>query len=494
MFTSKFVNISVLAFFLLTVNTLLCAEDNGVEQSFLNKVKKVQNEERQAVQNLTKKQEPVMPQVEQNGDYPRGVLPEPAGNGQLPPAPLDYDASISSSTLSLIRTGKENIVYVGTEPSSEAAASVPAAKTETAAKAENKQQEQNVNEDKPAAATSVQEPQFKKQEQPRRKAPASNIKWIDSSTRNFTIKTEPHTTGSGIMTPNLGMKFETVYQILSKNISWMLAGKAQVYVYQNRQSFLRNEPVASSWSGAFFSPDENRIVMYDDPKNTDKMISQFSHELTHLFVENFYNPPGKQFTAEPPVWLNEGLAVNIEDISADIKGGVWANDLITMNILSEAEKKKLLARIKNKNKLSAQERKELASKVVSSRTVSFVNFADFVKNNSYDIAEKNGNVENWYFQAYAMVRFLFRQGRTMYPDKKMQFEQLTKILKTFEDKKDAKGNIVRDANGKPVKKRISTEAALRKAYGFKDMKDFENRFWKWLHSMQTQERQKITNS
>ena len=491
MFNYKFINITVSAFLLLTLNTLLCAEDSGVEQSFLNKVKKVQNEERQAVRNLTKKQEAVMPQVEQNGDYSRGVLPEPSGGGQLPPAPLDYDASISSSTLSLIRTGKEQITYVGSDPAGEAASS-SAAKTETAAKTE-RQQEYITNEDKPSAETSVQEPQFKKQQQPRRKVPGSNIKWIDSSTRNFTIKTEPHTAGSGIMTPNLGMKFETVYQILSKNISWMLAGKAQVYVYQNRQSFLRNEPSASSWSGAFFSPDENRIVMYDDPKNTDKMISQFSHELTHLFVENFYNPPGKQFTAEPPVWLNEGLAVNIEDISSDIKGGVWASDLITINILSEAEKKKLISRIKNKNKLTAQEKKELASKMVSSKTVSFVNFADFVKSDSYDIAEKKGDVENWYFQAYAMVRFLFRQSRTMYPDRRMQFEQLTKILKTFEDKKDAKGNIVRDANGKPVKKRISAEAALRKAYGYKDMKDFEDRFWKWLHSMQTQERQKITN-
>ena len=52
MLTHKLINISVSAFLLLTVNTLLCAEDSGVEQSFLNKVKKVQNEERQAVQNL----------------------------------------------------------------------------------------------------------------------------------------------------------------------------------------------------------------------------------------------------------------------------------------------------------------------------------------------------------------------------------------------------------------------------------------------------------
>lgn len=449
----------------LLCGTLLCAE-GGAGQSFLDKARKVKAEERQAVKNLTNKNDN-----------------ESSSNGELPSPELDYDASIESSTLSLIRTGDKDITYVGDIPSSAAVADTSSEKKDKKEKPENIE-----SEDKPDAVTSVKEPQFKKTEQ---KNPVHNshIKWIDSSTRNFIIKVEPHT--SNVMTPNLGMKFETVYQVLSKNISWMLSGKANVYVYQNRQSFLHNEPVASSWSGAFFSPEDNRIVMYDEPNNTDSMMSQFSHELTHLFVENFFNPPGEKFTLEPPIWLNEGLAVNIEDISADFKGGVWANDLIVINILSAAEKKALLSRLKNKQKFSASEKKAVLSNIVTGKTVSFVKFSDFIKNESYDRAEKKGDVENWYFQAYAMVRFLFRQKNTAYADKKMQFEQFTKLLKTFEDKKDANGNIIRDKNGKPVKKRISTEYALRKAYGFKDMKDFEDRFWKWLHEMQTQERQKI---
>lgn len=452
--------------------TLLCAQDDA-GQSFLNKARKVKAEERQAVKNLTynnAKQH----STNNNADSNKGELPAPE---------LDYDASIESSTLSLIRTGNKDITYVGEIPSS---AAVSENGSEKKAKKENT--ETVKNEDKPDAITSIKEPQFKKTEQ---KAPVHNshIKWIDSSTRNFIIKVEPHT--SGIMTPNLGMKFETVYQVLSKNISWMLSGKANVYVYQNRHSFLHNEPVASNWSGAFFSPEDNRIVMYDEPNNADNMMAQFSHELTHLFVENFFNPPGEAFTLEPPIWLNEGLAVNIEDISADFKGGVWANDLIVINILSSAEKKALLSRLKNKQKFSDNEKKAVLSNIVTGKTVSFVKFSDFIKNESYDRAEQKGDVENWYFQAYAMVRFLFRQKNTAYADKRMQFEQFTKLLKTFEDKKDANGNIIRDKNGKPVKKRISTEYALRKAYGFKDMQDFENRFWKWLREMQTQERQKI---
>lgn len=426
---------------------------NAVEGSFLEKARKVQSSGREAQQTA--------------------VLPQPVE---------EKDAySIKSSTLSLIRTGKEKPASIYEEtPCEEDDCEAPQSKSESAA----------VNTDKPSAASSVKKPQFKK-ETVSAPEPGRNVKWIDSSTRNFVIKVEPQT--SGVMTPNLGMKFETVHQSLGKNIPWMMSGKAKVYVYQNRQSFLKNEPVASSWSGAFFSPSEDRIVMYDEPKNTSKMVEQFTHELTHLFVEDFFNPPSESYKLEPPVWLNEGLAVNMEDIASSTKGGVWASDLVVINILSDSEKKKLLSRFKSGQGLSAQEKRAAAANMVSAKTVAFTKFSDFIKDSSYDIAEKKGDVENWYFQAYAMVRFLFRTKNSAYPDKRMQFEQFTKLLKTFEDKKDANGNIVRDASGRIIKKRMSTEAALRKAYGFRDINDFENKFWKWLVPMQRQERQKIRN-
>ena len=426
------------------------AADENAEKSFLNKARKVQAAE-----------------------VPAQKTPD------VPQKPLTAEEaySIKSSTLSLIRTGKEQpeAVYKET-PCEEDDCEAPSPSAAPA------------NTDKPSASASVKTPQFKKQEVPAAE-PGRNIKWIDSSTRNFKLKVEPQT--SGVMTPNLGMKFETVHQSLGKNIPWMMSGKANVYVYQNRQSFLKNEPVASSWSGAFFSPSEDRIVMYDEPKNTSKMIEQFTHELTHLFVEEFFNPPSEGYKLEPPVWLNEGLAVNMEDIASNPKGGVWASDLVVINILSQSEKKKLLSRLRSGQGLSAQEKRAAAANMVSAKTVAFTRFSDFVKNSSYDVAEKKGDVENWYFQAYAMVRFLFRTKNSAYPDKRMQFEQFTKLLKTFEDKKDANGNVMRDSYGRAIKKRISTEAALKKAYGFRDINDFENKFWKWLVQMQRQERQKI---
>lgn len=438
---------------LFCLSPLLDAQQSDVSKSFLDKARKVK-----ATAPAARNENPSLPAANQEENY---------GN------------AVSSSTLSLIRPPKDE------QPEQ----IIPQGEV-----APQSGKEEIVNTDKPDASASIKTPQFKKVKKTAPKKapePGHGIKWIDSSTRNFSIKVEPQT--SGIMTPNLGMKFETVYQVLSKNISWMMSGKAKVYVYQNRQSFLRNEPVASSWSGAFFSPTEDRIVMYDEPKNTSKMLSQFTHELTHLFVEEFYNPPSESYKLEPPIWLNEGLAVNMEDISSSTKGGVWANDLVVINIISQSEKLKLLSRLRSGQRLTAEERRAAASNMVTAKTVVFTNFADFVKNSSYDIAEQKGDVENWYFQAYAMVRFLFRSKNSDYPDKRIQFEQFTKLMKTFEDKKDSKGNVMRDEHGRVIKKRMSTEAALKKAYGFRNMQDFEAKFWKWLVEMQRQERQKIKN-
>ncbi len=138
------------------------------------------------------------------------------------------------------------------------------------------------------------------------------VDWIALSNGKLNVKMHRRT--NGISTPNLSMKFNNVYQSLFRNIPWLMGGRARVYVYQNRKNFLDHEPVASDWSGAFFSPENNRIVMYDEPDNVNKMLSQFQHELTHLFVENYFCPPNSG-KPEPPVWLNEGLAVNMEDIT-----------------------------------------------------------------------------------------------------------------------------------------------------------------------------------
>lgn len=317
----------------------------------------------------------------------------------------------------------------------------------------------------------------------------TGIAWIDSSSSHFNLKVEPH--NKIIMTPNLGMRFETVYQILNRNISWMLGGKASVYVYQNKPDFLKYEPSAAAWSGAFYSASQNRIVMYDEPNNTNKMISHFMHELTHLFVQNFFNPPDRKIDVEPPIWLNEGLAVNMEDIAINNNGGAWNEDLVYAVISpptrgTSASAREIggteVATLQTVNSpLSLGARARMFN---TNQGIKFQNFRDFVKMESYDKAEKANLTDIWYFQAFAMVRFLFRPDESVQPKKRMQFEYFTKLLSDIEEKKDANGKPLRNARGQIMLQRTSLETALNKAYGFKDTDDFEDKFWPWLYQYQ----------
>lgn len=301
------------------------------------------------------------------------------------------------------------------------------------------------------------------------------VDWIALSGGKLNVKMQRRT--KGISTPNLSMKFNNVYQSLFRNIPWLMGGRARVYVYQNRKNFLDHEPVASDWSGAFFSPENNRIVMYDEPDNTKKMLSQFQHELTHLFVENYFCPKGSG-KPEPPVWLNEGLAVNMEDISDKSSGGVWASDLIVMNLIPSSKSPAASLR---------------PPQSVSNADVQFIKFTDFVKNDSYDSAVAAGKVQDWYMQAYAMVRFLFKPYNNQYPEKRIQFEQFTKLLNTYQNKKDEKGRLMKDASGRQIKARMSVAAALKKAYGYSNIDDFEMKFWQWLYDYQRTQRDKLNN-
>ncbi len=301
------------------------------------------------------------------------------------------------------------------------------------------------------------------------------VDWIGLSKGKLNVKMQRRK--QGIPTPNLSMKFNNVYQSLFRNIPWLMGGSANVYVYQNRENFLEHEPVASDWSGAFFSPDNNRIVMYDEPNDVSKMLSQFQHELTHLFVENYFCPPGSN-KPEPPVWLNEGLAVNMEDITNKASGGVWARDLIVINFLPSS-------------KSPAKDLRE--PRPISNTTVRFLKFSDFVQKDSYDSAVAAGKVEDWYMQAYAMVRFLFKPYNSQYPEKRIQFEQFTKLLNTYQYKKGPKGRFAKDEDGRRIKIRTPLQEALKTAYGYESIDNFEIAFWQWLYPYQAEQREKLRN-
>ncbi len=318
----------------------------------------------------------------------------------------------------------------------------------------------------------------------------SDIKWVNSNLGGFQIKIEPHT--RGMMTPNLAMQFNNIFQMLRQNIPWMIPGKVSVEVYQDKKSFLiHNSDIAEDWSGALFDPGRNIIVMYDEPERQRHMMKKFTHELTHLFVENTFNPPdSKAPRKEPPVWLNEGLAVNMEDIAQTPHGGVWSRDLVVINIFSGGEHETLKRR-KETGGLTHREKEGLRKFAVSDKIVFFKDFVDFMDPNSYDQALASGKVDDWYLQAYAMVRFLFRSTNSVTPNKRMQFQQFMTTIAKYTPKKDDMGKPVLSEDGKKIMVRPSEEEALRIAYKYQDIYAFEEDFWRWLTAFQAQGRRKI---
>jgi hypothetical protein len=390
-------------------------------------------------------------------------------------APVTYDNT--DSTLKLIRrpADQRDAVADVRPPAAQAPNARPAVQTAPDAPPQSDR----------AAVPPAQHLQSSPSDDKKSARPRDKVRWNKRLSGNFTVYSQPRT--QGVPTPNLNLKFETVYQILRKNIQWLVAGRSDVYVYQAKADFLKYEPRARSWSGAMFVPDDNCIVMYDDTKDSKNLISQFTHELTHLFFEDFFNPPaGKAAYAEPPIWLNEGLAVNMEDISANYRGGVWANDLILYNIYPPspaAAAQKQAPRLQTSSgrvfgsgsALGARDGGGYAGGPrLSDKRAVFKDFRQFIRQDSIDNASAGGWVDDWYFQAYAMVRFLFKPYNAQYPENRLQFEQL---LKEF--------NASRRADSAAV------EAALKKAYGYKDIADFETRFYRWLYAMQKVGREKI---
>ena len=321
----------------------------------------------------------------------------------------------------------------------------------------------------------------------------SDIKWINSNLGGFQIKIEPHT--RGMMSSNLAMQFNSVFQMLRQNIFWMIPSKVNVEVYQDKKSFLiHNRDIAEDWSGALFDPGRNIIVMYDEPKRQKHMMKKFAHELTHLFVENTFNPPdSKAPRTEPPIWLNEGLAVNMEDLAKTPHGGVWNHDMVVINIFSGGEHETLKYR-KQMGGLTPQEKEALRKFAVSDKVVFFQNFVDFIEPDSYDKALSAGKVDDWYLQAYAMVRFLFRPDNSPTPSKHMQFQQFIETLTKYTPKVDESGKPVVSEDGKKIMIRPSMEQALKTAYRYQNVLAFETDFWKWLTVYQAQGRKKIRNN
>ncbi len=300
------------------------------------------------------------------------------------------------------------------------------------------------------------------------------VEWVKSKSTHFEIYTQKR--DGGIGSSNMSMLFESAYATLRRNIPWMMSEKVRVFVYQDHGSYLKYEPSAKAWTRALAYPTRGEIVVYDEPGKQQELKEVFTHELVHIFTQKYFDKH-KSNRLVTPSWIDEGLAVYMEDQAYNgMKGGPWANDLRTLNIRR--------SKSSPTEEFGSSRAKTFQPAPRRGKPLVLMPFGQFMQEGSLAAMESRGKTQDWYFQAYAMVRFLLNPTGASSPSNRMQFEQFTRLLSQGEPVRDpASGFLMKDEKGNTIYQPYSVEKALGKAYRYGSAANFEDAFWKWANTV-----------
>lgn len=305
------------------------------------------------------------------------------------------------------------------------------------------------------------------------------VQWQRSDSTHFIIYTQKR--DGGIGSSNLSMAFESAYATLRRNIPWMMSGKVRVFVYQDHNSYLKHEPNAKAWTRALAYPTRGEVVVYDEPGKQQSLKEVFTHELVHVFTQQFFDKhkTGRLMT---PAWLDEGLAVYMEDQAYNgLQGGPWAKDFKTLNF--QRSKQTQVAQFGSSSMFGSSRTMASPGTRRRGKPLYFMPFEEFMQEGSLAFMEGRGKTQNWYFQAYSMVRFLLNPAGGSSPSNRMQFEQFTRLMAQGEQVRDPRtGFPARDSRGQPVYQPYSAEKALGRAYRYNSAANMEDAFWRWANS------------
>lgn len=158
--------------------------------------------------------------------------------------------------------------------------------------------------------------------------PASAQEPAQASTASWHVKTSPHfeILHESVWSPGaISLEMERMYSTMRLSMAmfapWMVREKTKVYIYSSQASYLAGEFKPPRWSKGLAYSEKKTIVVYD-PGDMDKLKAVIAHELTHLYFEGYFAEKLKY----PPQWLNEGLAVSMEDAVFQ-NGGPWSKAL-----------------------------------------------------------------------------------------------------------------------------------------------------------------------
>ncbi len=149
---------------------------------------------------------------------------------------------------------------------------------------------------------------------------------------------------------------------------WISKEKTNIYIYSSYESYITGTFKPPKWSKGLAYVDKKTIVVYNDEKK-ETLFPTIIHELTHLYFESFFN----EKLNRPPLWLNEGLAVYMENKNYE-KESLWYRAL----------------------KYSPQS--------------SYYKFESFFRIDPKKLTTDN-DISNWYLQAYGTTKYLFETRR-----------------------------------------------------------------------------------
>ncbi len=202
---------------------------------------------------------------------------------------------------------------------------------------------------------------------------------------------------------SISLEMERMYASMRMSMAmfapWMIKEKAKIYIYASQDSYLNGEFAPPKWSKGLAYSARKTIVVYDTG-DAAKLKAVIAHELGHLYFEGYFAEKLKY----PPQWLNEGLAVYLEDSSFP-EGGPWGRALA---YFPEA------------------------------RRYPFDRFFDL----KIDQLDSDARIADWYLQAYGAVLYLYR------PSQRLQFKGLCEALRSGEGLQDALWKYYRVGGGK----------------------------------------------
>jgi len=129
--------------------------------------------------------------------------------------------------------------------------------------------------------------------------------WNSDETQHFTIHHESPATSLGDNN-RVERIYESLHPVLWQLVPWMTQTKINIYLYSSRDSFLKGRFNPPSWSGGLMSESQGvKVLAVYEPMDS----ATTAHELTHLYFHTFFD----EKTAFPPSWLDEGLAMMLQD-------------------------------------------------------------------------------------------------------------------------------------------------------------------------------------